>query len=171
MEIHKSISLNYYGYSSINCTEENNNLQKISYFLNDSYSNPLLISCINSPIYLYGNCGENIKSKPPLVTNNYLFGEINENGDKNNLPNLDKIGSQIKVLPNPVKDKLIIINSGKTTELSIRMFDINGRQLLTFSSNLSRTEIDMTKYAKGSYFILIEDLKNKIQGKKIIIKQ
>lgn len=87
-----------------------------------------------------------------------------------NIPNIDVFGNQVKIFPNPVNDKLVITRSNTLTGLNIRLFDINGKELKTISSGSSRIEIEMATYAGGAYIIWIEDWRNKIRGRKIIVK-
>ena len=86
------------------------------------------------------------------------------------IPNINVFGNQIKVLPNPVTDKLIISQSGPLLNLNIRLYDMNGKLLKHVRSNLSIIEIGMTGYSTGTYIIWIEDTGSKIKGKKVIIK-
>ncbi len=86
------------------------------------------------------------------------------------VPDIDVFGNEVKVFPNPAKDQLIITRSGILTGLNIRLFDTNGRQLNTISSGSSRIEIDLRKYASGVYVVWVEDWRNKIRGRKIIVK-
>ena len=86
------------------------------------------------------------------------------------IPNIDVFGNRVKVLPNPVRDKLIINRSGPLLNLNIRLYDINGKLLKQLNSSLSRIEIDMATYSSGTYIIWIEDTRKKIKGKKVIVK-
>lgn len=86
------------------------------------------------------------------------------------VPDIDVFGREIKVLPNPVREQLLVIRSGVLSQLYIRIFDIHGRELQTLISAQSRIEIDMQRYAAGTYIIWIEDRLRKINGKKVIIK-
>ena len=86
------------------------------------------------------------------------------------IPNIDVFANLIKVLPNPVRDKLVINRSGTLLNLHIRLYDINGKLLEQLTSSLSSIEIDMAKYSAGTYIIWIEDTRKNIKGKKVIVK-
>jgi hypothetical protein len=86
------------------------------------------------------------------------------------IPNINVFDNKIKVLPNPVTDKLVISQSGSLLNLNIKLYDINGKLLKQVKSSLSIIEINMAKYSSGTYIIWIEDTKEKIKGKKVIVK-
>ena len=87
------------------------------------------------------------------------------------LPNIDVFGTQFKVLPNPVRDKVIITRSSSNiTNLNIQLTDMSGRLLKILNSNASRIEIDMSSYASGVYIVRIEDKSTKLVGKKLLVK-
>jgi len=87
------------------------------------------------------------------------------------IPNISVFNNLVKIFPNPVNDFLIITRSGSLVNLNIRLFDINGKLLKQMNSSQSRIEIDFSKYAAGVYIVWIQDSRNKITGKKVIIKQ
>lgn len=116
----------------------------------------------------------------PIVSGNYTV-QITVNNCTSNfsntinfvvtsIPDLNVFDNQVKVLPNPIKDFLIILRSNSNLILNIEIYDIQGRRLTTLSSNRSRTEIYMRKYAAGPYIIRIEDKRTKLVGKKVILK-
>jgi hypothetical protein len=86
------------------------------------------------------------------------------------IPNINVFDNKIKILPNPVTDKLVISQSGSLLNLNIKLYDINGKLLKQVKSSLSIIEINMAKYSSGTYIIWIEDTKEKIKGKKVIVK-
>ena len=86
------------------------------------------------------------------------------------IPNINVFDNKIKVLPNPVKDKLIISQSGSLLNLNIKLYDMNGKLLKQLKSSSSIIEINMTKYPAGTYIIWVEDTRKKVRGKKVIVK-
>ena len=86
------------------------------------------------------------------------------------IPNIDVFGNQVKIMPNPVANKLLIKRSGILLPLDISLFDITGKRLKQLNNNLSNTEVDMSKFAAGTYILWIEERRSKLSGKKVIIK-
>jgi len=86
------------------------------------------------------------------------------------IPNITVFNNEIKLFPNPVKDKLIITKSSSIESIVIRLIDINGVQLQTRKITTNRTEIDMRRYASGSYIVLIEDKSKMLKAKSVIVK-
>jgi hypothetical protein len=87
------------------------------------------------------------------------------------VPNISVYGNQIKVFPNPVKDKLTIVNSTNSPfPLNITLIEISGEQLKVISSSDPVIEIDMNRYSNGIYILRIESKENKIKGYKMIEK-
>jgi|26BtaG_2_1085354.scaffolds.fasta_scaffold00003_197 surface protein len=72
------------------------------------------------------------------------------------------------VYPNPTKD-LIYINGLEGSE-TIRIFDLNGRLLHSLPATKQEESLDMTRFARGIYFLNIES-ENQIRTTKKIIKQ
>jgi hypothetical protein len=87
------------------------------------------------------------------------------------LPNIDVFGNQIRILPNPVREKVRITRSSTSmTALNIHLTDMNGRLLKTLNSSASGVDIDMSGYASGVYIIIIEDKLSRLAGKKLLVK-
>jgi len=74
----------------------------------------------------------------------------------------------ISLYPNPVKD-LLIIQSNTSRIDKLEIFNIEGQQILEFSSNRQRIEIDLTQIPSGLYFAKI-NTGGDIITKKIIKK-
>ncbi|NPA36507.1 MAG: T9SS type A sorting domain-containing protein [Chlorobi bacterium] len=68
----------------------------------------------------------------------------------------DKVIKGISVYPNPVKDILTIYNK-ESVKITVSLFDVAGNKTETISPTNSSVKIDMTKYTKGIYFIVIND--------------
>lgn len=78
----------------------------------------------------------------------------------------------VKIFPNPVQNKLQITRSVNiSSNISIRMFDITGREMKRITSSSLITQIDLSGIPSGTYLLLIEDKLNKISGRKLITKQ
>lgn len=84
------------------------------------------------------------------------------------IPDLEELG--IKLMPNPVTDKLIIHRGEARSFINVQLFDLLGKELLNRNSSESTIEIDMNVFASGTYIIRLEDKKNKILGKKKVVK-
>lgn len=79
----------------------------------------------------------------------------------------------INIFPNPTKDKVnIIINGIVFEKVNIDVFDIHGRLLIqkVFSTAEVYTDVDLNKYALGTFFIRITNEKDELLKSSIIIK-
>jgi hypothetical protein len=85
------------------------------------------------------------------------------------VPDIDVLWNGVKLFPNPVHDKLIITHSSSPA-LNIRIIDISGRKIKELSSGSARSEIDMSAIANGVYIIWVEDKRNRVLGKKQVLK-
>ncbi|MDL2224210.1 leucine-rich repeat protein [Bacteroidales bacterium OttesenSCG-928-M06] len=94
--------------------------------------------------------GASIKSN--IATNNPNSVGIEQIVDDTN---------NITICPNPTTDKLKIDN-GQLTIGEVSIYDINGRKLSTFNSQLSTLEVDLSNYANGIYFIEVNNTIHKI---------
>ncbi|MBI2730560.1 MAG: T9SS type A sorting domain-containing protein [Sphingobacteriales bacterium] len=81
------------------------------------------------------------------------------------------ISEKIKVYPNPVLTKLAIVSKTSIVQQTIRLLDINGKQVLLLKNSAATLQINMESFASGLYLLWIEDRKNKINGKLKIVKQ
>jgi hypothetical protein len=113
--------------------------------------------------YVVGNgiCPEDTATVLVSVSNLCNFIGI----DENDLTN-------IKLFPNPTKDKLTISVDGETEPLTLIVEDLNGRVIdnyLNLISGKGSYEIDLTNYYTGIYIIRLENSKTKQSHR--IIKQ
>ena len=74
----------------------------------------------------------------------------------------------ISLYPNPVEN-LLIIQSNTSSVNKVEIFNIEGQQILEFSFDRRRIEIDLTQIPSGLYFAKISSINN-IITKKIIKK-
>ncbi|OQP63332.1 hypothetical protein A3860_25940 [Niastella vici] len=80
-------------------------------------------------------------------------------------------GGQVQVLPNPVLDKIIIINN-LNHKLDLQLYDIWGRLLETSNVSINDTkELFVSQLRKGLYVLLITDSKTKKSIQKMLLKQ
>lgn len=87
----------------------------------------------------------------PVVTNDEdtVFSNLSVNSNLST--------SEYSVKPNPVVDNLLItVSSGLE---KIELFDVNGRLLQTHFDEANETIIDMSRYAKGVYFVKVHTSK------------
>lgn len=78
--------------------------------------------------------------------------------------------SSVKVYPNPVSD-IVTVNMGKIDEAinSIQLLNINGSVLEVYESFAKKmTQIDLSQYMSGVYFLKIETIDNKYYRQKIL---
>lgn len=65
----------------------------------------------------------------------------------------------IKILPNPVVDKLYITTDALTTFKSVGVYAADGKELQQTGTFVPGSSIDMSQYATGTYFIKVTDAK------------
>lgn len=69
----------------------------------------------------------------------------------------DIIDSKYKIYPNPVKDKLTI-ETNNNNQLELRLFDVNGTQIINQKEIYNKSEINVHRISSGIYFVkLLED--------------
>jgi len=65
-------------------------------------------------------------------------------------------GNKLQVYPNPVKEQLTVeTNFVNSIKEQIRIIDISGRAVYNSYINKSKTELDMSSFAEGIYFVEI----------------
>jgi membrane-bound inhibitor of C-type lysozyme len=76
---------------------------------------------------------------------------------------------QVKAYPNPVQNKLTVeVDNNEAMDLSLQLFDINGRLLLKRQLNNSRQNLNLEKYAQGQYILWIRSDKGLIKSFNIV---
>jgi len=71
----------------------------------------------------------------------------------------------INIFPNPVKD-ILTIHTGKVPEEStIRIFNIFGKEMIWQSVTSDNTELDLSSFTKGVYFMIFRDQSQQIMKK------
>ncbi|MEJ2113260.1 MAG: T9SS type A sorting domain-containing protein [Flavobacteriaceae bacterium] len=77
------------------------------------------------------------------------------------------IENQILLYPNPTSGYIELIGVDENSKISIH--DLNGRHLKALNYSKYKT-IDVSEFGSGTYFIMIKDVYNVIETKKLIIK-
>ncbi len=80
------------------------------------------------------------------------------------------LNSDIQLYPIPVIDNMYILLSKSLSQSNIAIYSISGVQLFSTKFTGNNTEIDMSKYVSGLYFVKIVTADNYIITKKIIKK-
>ncbi|MDF1549721.1 MAG: putative Ig domain-containing protein, partial [Bacteroidales bacterium] len=78
--------------------------------------------------------------------------------------------NQVKVSPNPTKGKFIILVGSISENFKYSISDYNGKHIKNGKITLQATEIDMTDYADGVYFIELNNGKESSTHKLILNK-
>jgi len=108
-----------------------------------------------------------ITSTPIGGTSIQTVVNICKNYQTLNVPNINLQSQNIIVLPNPVKDNLLIITNN-TTLHKIQILDINGK-IIKEINPISNT-IDCSSLSNGTYFLQAEDKSGKIFTEKIVVQ-
>jgi hypothetical protein len=78
----------------------------------------------------------------------------------------------VKIYPNPVRDELTISISGNEKAVEMTITDINGKKLVsenvTITSNELIKKLDVSKFAKGIYFVRISSGERSYSEKLVI---
>jgi len=109
--------------------------------------------------YLVGNAvnGNGATSGDQVVNKKVTFSELLHSTSK-----LDLLGISLDVFPNPTTDNFVLnIDASERKDFTINIFDVNGKRLRTENivaqNGENRFEFDVVDYAKGIYFIEIND--------------
>ena len=82
---------------------------------------------------------------------------------------IDKtLDAAITVYPNPVKDLLNIELVGNIGQLSLELIDVTGRVLVSETSIVAATTIDMSSLSSGTYLVKFIDANGKLAVKQIV---
>lgn len=82
-----------------------------------------------------------------------------------------EIELQLEIYPNPTNDILnLMIENRNFNQLEYSLFDISGKTLILGKPNGNQTNIDMSNYQTGIYFLKIYENNNEIKTFKIIKK-
>jgi hypothetical protein len=112
----------------------------------------------------------------PTVNTTYTVTGMDANGCQNtstitqNVTNCGSMGlsslsaeasATVDVFPNPFND-IITISFSRKISIPIQVFDIFGSMICETITDSSRTEIDLSKYSSGFYFIKIGNVTRKV---------
>lgn len=76
--------------------------------------------------------------------------------------------NEIKVYPNPASEE-ISVSFGKPLTGVVSLYDLTGKQVYSSDlANKNNAQINVGKFAKGTYILLVKE-KEKTQSRKIII--
>lgn len=78
---------------------------------------------------------------------------------------------KIQMFPNPVQKTLNLNIAGLTTRADIKVFDMNGRQLMRRQTTTANTVLDVHKLANGVYFIKVDDINGNTIYQSKVVKQ
>jgi iron-sulfur cluster repair protein YtfE (RIC family) len=145
-----------------------NSLQSSAASGNQWYKEGVLISGATNQLYSPAANG----NYTVIVTVNGCSGPVSDafNFLSTAIPDIS-FSEKIKIYPNPVLTDLLIVSKTSAVQQTIKLFDVNGKQLLLISNNSPSLKINMEQFASGLYLLWIEDRKNKITGKLKILKQ
>ena len=98
-----------------------------------------------------------------------------------NSANVDGVGVEelfndenVLVFPNPASDKITIsIRDNSFSEISIRCFDVIGNEVFELATFNKSTQIDVSHFSKGIYFIHLQSKDEKLLKlvtKKVIVQ-
>jgi hypothetical protein len=94
----------------------------------------------------------------PYMEDWYLYGGgqfVNNEDECDALQTEDILAKRMLLFPNPVKDKLTIVNAGFKMS-SVKITDISGRVILMQKADSEKIEIDFSGFPKGIYFVSAE---------------
>ena len=75
--------------------------------------------------------------------------------------------SEMKIYPNPVSNTLTVETLHSVSNSTLSVFSVNGQELLKQQVGSVKTELDMSSFAKGVYFIRLLN-NDKVEVKKIV---
>ena len=98
-------------------------------------------------------------SKPVKGTNSYRI-RLTDNDGKQSLSEIrslifDEIKNIISIAPNPARDKVMLTVRGNTKLLQIKVYNAVGQQIASYVSNSETLPLDVSQFARGSYYISI----------------
>jgi hypothetical protein len=75
----------------------------------------------------------------------------------------------ISIYPNPVSERLTILNHG-SDQLRVEIYDMAGRRMVAFSDLFTERQIGMSRFAAGTYIVVVTDEKTREVFRKTILK-
>jgi hypothetical protein len=122
---------------------------------------------------LSGWCVEQIPNEPQdFAVNSALQNNFFPNwGAECNLSttNPDAIGLNILIYPNPSNSKVFIENDGQVVLSKIKLIDMLGRDIKTFSVSQITNGLDVSGVDAGNYFVQFTTVDNQQFVKRLIV--
>ena len=162
------------GFPKYNFTWQQDSLNNLLLNVNQTTThNSVNFYEMHLPIHVYGNNADTVLRLHNTYNNqtfktfiNFAIDSIkfNENYDiitKNAsiIQNVTEIKTNnfVKIYPSPAKDFLTIeISNSNNEEINLKMLNINGSVIDEFQLKSKKQQIDVSKFAKGLYFIQIK---------------
>ena len=72
------------------------------------------------------------------------------------------------IYPNPVMNEQITVTVAKATQ--VRLFDLNGRVVLTEQLNVGSNLIDIRNLSAGAYVLVSQSAEGVTSSKKVVVK-
>jgi len=79
------------------------------------------------------------------------------------------VAPQVSVFPNPVSSVLTLVSKA-AGPVTVRVFNLMGQQVFTGQELTGTTEVDVSSWGKGVYFLQIIDERSQLQEKKVVVK-
>lgn len=118
----------------------------------------------------------NTSAPTPVINALYYMSEhlpeiIRLQMNNNLSTNLYEIGnSNFIITPNPSSSGVFQLDANDDRLLNIEIYNLLGQKIETFNTNSQNVTIDLSKEAKGIYFVKIIDIYKRIFTKKIVIQ-
>jgi hypothetical protein len=149
-----------------------------TYFGGDMYETASKVHILENRFYLIGltesTSGITTSSsfQPNFInTNNSQVNPKNNiflaRFDPTNLSNEDFTNGLIKIYPNPVENYFMIL--ALEENLQIEIFDVLGKKIHSKKTNSLETRIETNDFSEGVYLVKIQDNKNQLITKKIVV--
>ena len=150
-----------------------------------SFIGNLLVSNLNTNLQWYGPGGVAIPGATsqtfhPTQPGAY-YAVVNNNGCHSAPSNILTVSlldiatydmSQVKLYPNPTEGRLILDWGSKTVTAKIEVYSVNGQGLYyTTVRDASKTEVNLSHLASGTYFVVIRDNSGKIGSTRITVSR
>jgi hypothetical protein len=129
----------------------------------DGSGNSYIVGYFYSPSLLFGST---TLTNADNVANNTSDGFLAKLSANTGINELSEI-SNISVFPNPANDIITIENTAFTKDETISIYDIQGQLLLQQTMLQAKTNIDISAFSKGIYFVKVKTA-NGMDVKKIV---
>ncbi|TXF90414.1 T9SS type A sorting domain-containing protein [Neolewinella aurantiaca] len=100
-------------------------------------------------------------------SNDVLLLVLDGEGQITNIRGRDVLPFDITMGPNPTTDVLHVSIADATLEMTARVFDVSGKELLRQSFRGGTTELDMSTHRAGTYFVMLQDATGRTLTRKV----